>query len=184
MKINCVIGIDPGASGGISLWRQGMGIKTNKMPKNLDEINNFLSYMKEIASPIIFLERVSVRMDDISVEEGQINMGKLYRIQKMMQNFEHLKAIITLSNIPFCLVHPLKWQSQLKLRGHWSEAKKDRKNRYKKVAQNLYPEVNVTLWNSDAILLMHFGRVVLLNDLKWVKENLNVKNESSVKIWE
>ena len=59
-----------------------------------------------------------------------------------------------------------------------------RKNRYKKVAQNLYPEVNVTLWNSDAILLMHFGRVVLLNDLKWVKENLNVKNESSVKIWE
>ena len=43
-------------------------------------------------------------------------MGKLYRIQKMLQNFEHLKAIITVAEIPFVLVNAMKWQNDLKLR--------------------------------------------------------------------
>lgn len=59
---------------------------------------------------------MSVRPDDVTVGDAGANMGKLYRIQKMLQNFEHLKAIITVAEIPFVLVNAMKWQNDLKLR--------------------------------------------------------------------
>lgn len=176
MKIDCIVGIDPGTSnGGIVTWRPNQNIKAMKMPKDLTELRNYLEYLKSICSPIIFLEKLSVRPDDITPGADGVNMGKLYRIQKMMANFEQLKAIISVCDVPFVMVHPMKWQNELKLREKISrkkEEKSERKRRYKEIAGNLYPELKPALWNADATLIMHFGRYILRNNPGWVRQNL------------
>lgn len=173
MKIDCIFGIDPGANGGIAVWQPGKLLKTIRMPRNVSDIRDFLQYYHETCNPIVFLEKLSVRPDDVSVSGGKANMGKLYRIQRMIANYEELKAAIEISGIPFVMVHPMKWQNALKLRTKGvKEEKADRKRRYRDIAGELYPEIKATLWNSDATLIMHFGRYILANDVKWVKQNL------------
>ena len=174
IKINCVIGIDPGANGGIAIFIPGQHTKVAKMPKDITDLRDFFAYYVENYKPIVFLEKLSVRPDDISVDgNNRANMGKLYRIQQMMANFEHLKALAETSGIPYVMVHPMTWQTTLKLRERGRhEEKADRKRRYQEHAGTLYPDVKVTLWNADALLIMHFGRWVLVNNPKWVKANL------------
>lgn len=173
IKINCVIGVDPGAGGGIAVFVSGYNTKALKMPKDITELRDFFAYYNDNFKPIVFLEKLSVRPDDVMVQGDRAAMGKLYRIQKMMANFEHLKALIEMAGIPYVLTHPLTWQTKLKLRVRGQhEEKADRKRRYKEAAAQYYPGVNVTLWNADALLLMHFGRWALVNEPKWVKANL------------
>lgn len=176
MDINCIIGIDPGASGGIAIYIQGANAKVAKMPKDIAELRDFFAYYRENYKPLVFLEKLSVRPDDITSDDKGTNMGKLYRIQKMMANFEHLKAMMEAEGVPYVMVHPGKWTSYLGLRitsrNGVKETKQERKNRYKEFAQKNYPSVNVTLWNADALNIMHFGRKVLVNDLSWVRANL------------
>lgn len=177
IKINCVIGIDPGASGGIAVFIPSGPTKVAKMPKEIRDLADFFAYYFENFKPIIFLEKLSVRPDDIKADEnGKTNMGKLYRVQKMMANFEHLKALIETSGIPYVLVHPRKWMSYLGLivirKQGPKETKQERKNRLKDYAAKNYPQLNVTLWNADALNIMHFGRKVLVNEIGWVRANL------------
>ena len=180
IKINCVIGIDPGVSqGGIAVFIPGDHPKVVKMPKDVTELADFLQYYAATYKPIVFLEKLSVRPDDVEImPDGKPNMGKMYRIQKLMGNYEHLKAIIETSGIPYVMVHPQKWISKLHLRLNGvKEEKADRKRRYAQRAAQLYPRVKVTLWNSDALLIMHFGRFVLANEQKWLMANLPQKEQ-------
>lgn len=173
IKINCVIGVDPGAGGGIAVFVPGQNTKALKMPKDIADLRDLFGYYKDNFKPIVFLEKLSVRPDDVATNGDKPNMGKLFRVQKMMANFEHLKAIIETAGIPYVMVHPLTWQTKLKLRIRGvHEEKADRKRRYKDAAFALYPGVDVALWNADALLIMHFGRWALVNDPKWVKSNL------------
>jgi glutaredoxin-related protein len=175
MKIDCVIGIDPGASGGIAVWKPNGYLKCVKMPKSLDELKMFLEQYKQDFRPIVIIEKLSVRADDVSVTDGKANMGKMYRIQTLMQNFEQLKAIVHFLDIPYVLVHPMKWQNDLKLRIKSQRRKEEtpeRKRRYKEISGRLYPEYIQTLWSADATLIMHFGRLMLQNNQKWIFENL------------
>lgn len=173
MKIDCLIGIDPGASGGLAVYIPGQMVKVIKMPKEPADFRDFISYYKENYNPLVFIEKLSVRPDDIAVQGEAANMGKLYRIQRMIANFEHMKALMEAEGVPFVLVHPISWQTKLKLRTRGEhEDKAIRKKRYQAMAEKLYPNIRATLWNADALLIMHFGRWVLVNDLEWVKSNL------------
>ena len=169
LSINCIIAIDPGASnGGICVYRPNEQTKCVRMPRDLRDLSDFIKYYKSITKPIVFVEKLNVRVDD-----AEENRGKLFRIQKMLANFEQIKTILALLDIPFVLVHPMKWQNTLKLRKAGSnEEKSERKARYKRVAQDLYKGVNVTLWNADALLIMHFGRYVLQNEIDWILQNI------------
>lgn len=169
MQIDCIIGIDPGKAGGIAYFRPNHPTKAMKMPAELTDLVDWFDYMKEISNPIVFVEKVQLRPDDIVG-----NPGKAFRIQKMLADFEKLKTIMTVVDIPFVLVNPMKWQSGLKLRVK-GEEKPARKHRYQQIAQRLYPEIRTTLWNSDALLIMHFGRKMLNEDEKWILQNLPEK---------
>lgn len=165
MRVDCIIGIDTGMAGGLSIWRPNHPLKANKMPKELMDLKDYFQHIKETCeSPIIFLEKVQLRHDDLSG-------GKAFNIQKMLKNYERLKTIIEYSGIPFVQVHPMSWQSYLNIRKK-GEEKSERKNRYKETAQSWYPEIKATLWNCDATLIVHFGRKKLMNDEGWVYENL------------
>ena len=181
IKINCVIGIDPGANGGIAIYSPGELPKAVKMPKDIEDLRDFFGYYRENYNPIVFIEKLSVRPDDVATEGGKAKMGKLYRIQNMMANFEQLKAIIGAAGIPYVMVHPMTWQSKLQLRIHGQkEERADRKRRYRGMAQAWYPNIDVTLWNADALLIMHFGRWALVNNAQWVKANLPQREHSKL----
>lgn len=166
MKIDCIIGIDPGRNGGIAVWRPNHTTQAIKMPRDLMELKNYFEYMQGICNPLVFLEKVNLRPDDISD-----NPGKAFRIQTMLAEFERLKTIMTMCNLPFVLVNPMKWQNDLKVRVK-GEDKTARKKRFQRAAGTYYPELQATLWNSDALLITHFGRYILQNDENWVLENL------------
>lgn len=184
MKINCIIGIDPGASGGIVTWRPDAKVKAMKMPKDLDDFRAYMEYVKDNFSPLVFIEKVTVRMDDVKVDGDGANMGKLFRVQKMIANFEQMKTVLMVLGIPYVLVNPMKWQNELKLRisvkGKPKEEKEERKRRYRDIAGELYPEINATLWSADATLIMHFGRYMLHNNIHWVMENLPIKMHNTL----
>lgn len=165
-EITCVIGIDPGKSGGIAVWRPGTKTYAIKMPEDVMELESWIQYMKTITRPIVFIEKVQLRPDDVVG-----NPGKAFRVQKMLADFEKLKTILAISGVPYIKVHPQKWQNSLKLRVK-GEEKAERKKRYQRAAADYYPEVKATLWNSDALLIMHFGRHILKTDPSWVKQNL------------
>lgn len=171
MKIDTVIGIDPGANGSIAVWSAGYNTKVIKMPKDVRDLRDFLAYYADNFKPIVFLEKLSVRPDDVMVEGDKAAMGKLYRIQRMMANYEHLKALIETAGMPYVMVHPMTWQTKLCLRIK-NEDKPERKRRYREIAAKTYPNIKVSLWNADALLILHFGRWALNNEPNWVRANL------------
>lgn len=166
LNFDCVIGIDPGANGGIAVWRPNETVKTIKMPKDLTELMDYLKYLKTISTPLIFLEKVQLRADDV-----KDNPGKAFRIQQLLMSFQQLKDYITIAGVPYVLVHPQSWQAYLKLRRK-NDDKTERKNRYKAAAAYYYPDVKTTLWNADALLLMHFGRLKKQQEPEWLKQNI------------
>ncbi len=176
LKIDCIVGIDPGAAGGIAIVRPNCKTEVKKMPKDLMELKGYFEYLKSICeSPVVFIEKVQLHHGDMNSDVP----GKAFNIQKMLQGFEKLKAIIEVCEIPFVQVHPMSWQSYLKVRKK-GEEKQARKNRYKKVAQSYFPEVKTTLWNSDALLLALFGSKKKQQDPEWILENLPKKLHSKL----
>lgn len=178
MQIKAIMGIDPGAQGGIAVYIDGMDVKRHKMPKDNEELRDLLNYYRTNFNCLAFLEKLCLRPDDVSVDGGKKNMGKAFRMQKMLANFEHLKAVLEIIGMPYVLVHPMSWQSRLGLRIK-GEEKKERKARYKEEAEKLYGG-NVTLWNADALLIMHFGRHILKNDVKWLLKNLTEREHGKL----
>ena len=169
---DCVIGIDPGAAGGMAALVDGC-VSVCKMPRNPSDISTFLQYYKENFNPVVFIEKLAIRRDDLTG-------GKVFRIKKMIANYEQFKAVISLSGLPYCEIHPLTWQSRLNLR-QAGEEKPHRKKRYKDVAQLAYPSVTATMWNCDALLIMRCGDTMLRSgakkDERWMAENLVRTNE-------
>lgn len=143
------------------------------MPKEDTELIGFFRYYCENFDAICFLEKLSIRHDDL------VSSGKVYHIQKMLANYEHLKAMLEVSEMPYVMVHPLSWQSRLRLRIK-GEEKTARKRRYAEIAKAMYPAVKVTLWNADALMILTFGRYILANDLKWLRTNLPSKELSKL----
>ena len=75
MIIDCIIGIDPGASGGIVTWRPNEVAKAIKMPKDLNSLADYLKYIKSVSHPLVFLEKLSVRPEDVVADGSCANMG-------------------------------------------------------------------------------------------------------------
>lgn len=172
MKIDCVIGIDPGASGGITIWRPNNKEVSTKMLKQTKDLKEFLQYYSDNYNPIVFFEKVQMH-------KGDAAGGKMFGIEKLLANFNQIKTVLETLDIPFVLVHPGTWQSVLKLKIA-KEEKAVRKRRYKVIAQSYYPDLKATMMNCDATLIMHFGRVVLKNNVKWVLENLPQRNHDKL----
>lgn len=176
INVNAVIGIDPGKNGGIAVYTKADDyVKIIKMPETTEDLADFLRYYRENYKPIAFLEKLNIHRDDM--KEG----GKIFGIGKLMENHAQLKTTLEVVGIPFCQVHPMSWEHKLGLRQKGRrESKTERKNRYKEVAARIYPANKVVLWNADALLIMHFGRVMLANDPAWVRANLPTKTQDLI----
>ena len=187
IRISAVVGIDPGINGGIVTWRPNQNIKAIQMPKDLTELRNYLEYLKTICSPIVFLEKLSVRPDDITTGSDGVNMGKLYRIQKMLANFEQLKATIAACDIPFVMVHPMKWQNELNLRAK-TNRKKEEKNERKRRYNKMYIETEkaMQIENHDKITLEELAEMVkqMRHNQRRCQRNPTPEKLATLESWE
>lgn len=164
MKITRIIGIDPGSNGGVCKWEPNKFLTCVKMPKEIKDLGQYLSNYKE--GTLVFLEKQSLRHSDLTIP------GKAFNIQKLIAQYEQIKALLVFLDIPFIAVDPIKWQSDLNLikrSGRHKEEHMERKRRYRDIASKNYPgEFAQTLWSCDATLIMHFGRFALSNRMDWI----------------
>lgn len=152
-----IIGIDPGSLGGVAvLDTQENLIKTIKMPETFPDIYNLI---RNIASDCGTVNIIAVMENVGHGMPGQSSSATA----KFARHNGHLEMALYAVGIRTEMVTPQKWQR------HYSNSigtskgleKTVWKNRLKGEAQRLFPSVNVTLWNADAILMANYGRKLL-----------------------
>jgi len=173
MKYDLIIGIDPGKGGGISTLYEGVA-KAFKMPYSHQEMKDFFKYLNGVSeNSICFLEKVQLRPDDM---QG----GKAFQIQKMLNHFQQLRTMLFVSEIKYVMVHPRTWQKSLNLLSIKNESKNDRKNRYKLSAKNRFKMLKVTLKNCDALLLLSYGFFILKTEPEKVENTLRISRDNNL----
>lgn len=174
VNLNVVIGIDPGAGGAIVTYADGW-IIAEKMPKNIEDIVEIVDTYG--GQQIAFVEAVSSWVSDASVP------GKRFGIEKMIRNYQTILNALAVAEVPYVTLHPATWQKRYKKAIKGAD-KKSRKGYYKHVAKLLYPSQDIYLWNADAYLIMHFGRVLCKTNAPYIYDNVkdNVK-QRQIWIW-
>ena len=139
------IGIDPGVSGAITaLDENGKVVALTKMPQTMGELLYFLQQFTN-DDALCYLEKVHARPGD-----GAASMFKFG------QGFGWLQMALLAAKIKTIEVLPNTWMRGLGIKSKKKdETKTSYKNRLKFVAEQLFPDQKVTLWNSDALLIAH-----------------------------
>lgn len=168
-----IIGIDPGASGGIAIYCDG-SVTAVKMPKRTEAINDYFRHISETYDKrIVFVEKVQHFGSDDATG------GKKFGIAKMMANYQELKTLLKVNDLPYVEVAAVTWQKELLVRIK-GETKAARKNRYKDFAQTSYPMIKVNLATSDALCLVSFGRRMLTDNPYWVEQKIVGKKNTDL----
>lgn len=167
MKIKTIIAIDPGRSGGISVFNNGE-LKAVKMPKDIQELNQYFLHLKSTyQDPVVFIEKVQAFSSDDDAP------GKKFAINKMLANYTELLTMIKLNGFPFIEVYPISWQSTLGLKVKKDKrTKTERKNSYKQYAQYCFPEVKMNLAICDSVCVLKFALLKIKNDLPWISKRI------------
>lgn len=144
-----LIAIDPGLSGGIAYHHNGSS-KAFKMPKQSTDLRDLLKHFLTIGeNHICFIEKVGTNPKDL------LEPGKIFRLQKMLKNYEQTKAILETMNIQVVEVMSFVWQRRLF--GKLKMEKPARKKIFKEYAQENFPSIKVNLANADALCILIYG---------------------------
>lgn len=152
--IKVVLGVDPGAAGGIAVIRNGR-LTTYKMPQTYPDIFSLLDGIRKSNEPCqltCIIERVGLGLP------GQSSKATA----TFARHCGHLEMALYALGIPTEEVTPQKWQKAYSNQIGSSKGltKTEWKNKLKGLAQRLYPSEKVTLNTADAILLAHYGKTI------------------------
>lgn len=145
MSVVCVVGIDPGLSGGIAICREN-NVVAYKMPETERDIMDLLDSWA-FDEPTVFLEKV-----------GPMPKQGVVSVWKFSANYNFLRGVITALRYPLYQVTPQTWQKDMSCRTGGD------KNISKGAAQRLFPKIKVTHSIADALLIMEWGR-------RWMAKN-------------
>jgi hypothetical protein len=144
------IGIDPGVSGGIAaLDSDGSVISCIKMPETPQDIWIALTEMSKQYEGRACIEKVSAT--------PQMGVSSAFAFGR---GYGQLLMALAAAAIPFDYVLPSKWQSALGCStggGRMGQRVAD-KNRTKRRAQELFPQIKMTHALADALLIAEYGR--------------------------
>ena len=149
----CVIGIDPGSSGGIAvLFVDGSVVSVRKMP---DTPQDILDYLRRFCGTELFGSKVVCYMEKVGTGiPGQSSKATA----TFARHNGHLEMALLSLGIPTIEVTPQKWMKFYQLGKSSDYSKTDWKNRLKSKAQQLFPREKVTLAVADALLIAEYGR--------------------------
>lgn len=144
-----IVGIDPGASGGLAIIPPDHGlldIKTwNFTNLSEKEIRDIIFGEVSFLNSMVFLEKVhSMPMQGTS---SSFSFG---------QNYGFLRGLLFACFIPFEDVPAKTWQTKLGLAKSGME-KPERKRMLKAKAEQWFPRQKVTLSTADALLIAEYG---------------------------
>ena len=147
MKYEIVLGLDPGANGGIAWINYNGKACVEKMPDSLQAlwelICDITSYPKSSIdgrSYKAYIEQVSS-----SPQMGVVSAFSFGR------GYGNLEMALTAAGIPFERVRPQVWQKALGC------MTKGDKNVSKRRAQELFPDRKVSHATADALLIAYYG---------------------------
>jgi len=149
------IGIDPGQSGGIAIISPTGNMSIHKMPPTEHDTNVILEkvaiYCAHHNSPPYCL------IEGVHSFPGQGVSSSF----KFGRNYGFLRGVLVANKIPFNEVSPQKWQKFFGLQKKSKEESKTvHKNRIKEKAQQLHPELKITLATSDAVIICEYCRQI------------------------
>ena len=144
-----VLGIDPGASGGIACWRHNEPIQACAMPETEGDQIVLIQDLIAGGEAIAFVEQVGG-----FVGKGQPGSSMF----KFGRNFGFTLGVLQTLGVRVELVQPQKWQKPLGL-GTASNCatRSDWKAKLRACAQRLHPKLKPTLATADAILILEYG---------------------------
>ena len=135
------IGIDPGKSGGICFLMDD-DIRSFKCPETTPDMTEELILAKDIRKCTAIVEKV-----------WSFPGQGVKSVFSFGYNYGLWIGILSALKIPYILVPPNKW---IKYYSVPKLERKDRKNYLKQLAQQMYPNHKITLYNADAILLANY----------------------------
>jgi len=137
------IGIDPGKAGGIAATTGVLSL-ASKCPETIADMAIFLDSLTDMGQrPFAVIEKVHSMPKQGVVSTFTFGKG-----------YGSWLGILSALKIPYIEVTPQSW---MKHYGTMPKIKKERKHHLKHLAQQRYPELPVTLYTSDAILLAHYA---------------------------
>lgn len=139
-----VIGIDPGANGGIAWITDGKPC-VEKMPDTLQDLWELL---ENIA--------INSQLDNLKIHAyiEQVHSSPQMGVKSAFtfgNGFGHLEMALTAAGIPFTRIRPQVWQKELGC------MTKGNKNVSKRKAQELFPSMKVIHATADALLIATYG---------------------------
>ena len=149
-----ILGIDPGKNGGIVLLMAGL--EFNVMPDTERDIWDQLKKVREITkgSAVVYLEVVNGYQGEKTAAPGS-------RMFNFGWGYGGLRMAIIGNGLRLEEVRPQAWQKALGIpprKKREGETQTQWKNRLKAKAQQLFPEITVTLAIADALLIAEYGK--------------------------
>lgn len=143
-----IIGIDPGKHGAIAIIMENGAVHdVVNMPETPKDILDYLRQYSGIDT-VCYMEDVGYGLPSQS-SSATANFAR---------HNGHLEMALLALGISTIKVLPSKWEKTYSLGKSSSMAKADWKRKLKAKAQELFPNVKVTLVNSDALLIAEYGR--------------------------
>ena len=147
-----VVGIDPGKSGAIAVWDEGIdkAIKCPDSPEKMANIFNSImtnSWIDGDGKIVAYIEQVHAFPTD--GRSSAFKFGK---------NYGEWLGVLGALRIKTIYVTPQKWMKHYKEKFNMSlpKDKQQRKRKLKEIAAK-YTDKKVTLYNADAILIAVYG---------------------------
>ncbi len=152
-----VIGIDPGASGGLAIYRNNESPCVTPMPASEGDLVYLLRALTSDPSrSIAFVELVSGFVGEARPASRAFKFGR---------GFGFILGVLQERGVRLELVLPGKWQKHFSLGTESATASRTEwKGRLRAEAQRRYPSVKVTMSIADALLILDYGLATLRSD--------------------
>ena len=143
-----ILAIDPGAHGAlVVLTHYAPFVECIKMPDTIWELAAELKRIVERYKPEAWLELVGGYVGEDQPGSRMFNFG---------ENYGAIQGALCAFSVPLNLTRPQKWQQGIP--GVKGLVGPKRKRALKAHAEKLFPEVKVTLWNADALLIADYAQ--------------------------
>ena len=150
-----IVAIDPGVNGGIALLDRDGVVTVQKMPGTDIDVVSFLVEVSNTAKEV-----------DCYLEEPPLYAGKNIpgsAIGKLMWNTGVLYGAAVCLGWKMHRIRPAIWQKAHTCGTKGELSSTAWKNKLKARAAELFPSVDVTLWNADALLILDAAKRGAIN---------------------
>ena len=159
--IDLFIGVDPGASGGLAYYISN-GDKSFygafKCPKAAGKLYEAVFKIKEMVSSFNDGRLPCPYSINCVVEKVHSMPGQGVKSTfSFGKNLGWWESALEANRIPYQLVHPRKWQNHFNIS---AISRKDRKKLLREKAEELYPDIKMTYYVSDAVLIMDYCKAI------------------------